>query len=79
MPGEKRSDRLARLEREIHGLRLDMEAEEKFKAGWAKEHAALIEAIPGCLPGGTGGFSPLGWVKWARGRLGYPEAGGFDS
>ena len=37
----------------------------------AKAYLELIEEIPGGGPDGTGIFTPIGWVRWAKQQLGY--------
>jgi glycerol-3-phosphate responsive antiterminator len=70
----KTAERIAALQQQILRLQVDAEAEERAASRWAAEYMELIEVIPGCLPDGTGGFSPPGWVRWAKGRLGYKES-----
>lgn len=39
----------------------------------------LVEEIPGGRPDGTGIFTPLGWVRWAKKKLNYPVGGSKTS
>ena len=36
-----------------------------------KCHMELINEIPGGYPDGTGILTPVGWVRWAKKKLGY--------
>lgn len=36
-----------------------------------KAYLKLIEEIPLCLPNGTGIFTDIGWIRWAKKELGY--------
>jgi hypothetical protein len=31
----------------------------------------IVEETPGALPNGTGIFTPIGWIRWAKKQLGY--------
>jgi len=67
----KIAERLADLEREVTRLRVLAEADGSQRNRWAEEYMALVESIPNCLPDGTGLYSSLQWVEWAKGQLGF--------
>ena len=61
--------------RELEQLRAQVYTAEQTQRDWAREYLQIIEAIPGGMPDGRGtGFSPLGWIKWAKKQTGYGEA-----
>jgi len=44
-----------------------------FMEELSKKYNEITDLIPGGLPDGTGIFTPISWIKWAKKQLGYDE------